>query len=81
VFDYPSQTLLLSEQQIGGKDSSVDDGNGFTEVAGQGKWNMPDRHLDTTNVLFMDGHVKSMKATKILSDGLMYGGNGLTSCP
>lgn len=79
IFDYPAQTLLLAEQQMGGKDSSTDDGSGFT--ARDGRWNMPDRHLGNTTILFMDGHVKSLTAAKVYSDHLMFGGNGRTTCP
>lgn len=74
-FNYPAQTLMLSEQEIN-DNTSTDDGNGFSDIGG--KWNTSDRHLDTGVVLFVDGHVKSYKVEKIFTDNLMYGGQGTT---
>ena len=83
IFDYPSQTLLLGEHEVDGpnSNSSTDDGSGYTYLATYNQWNMSVRHLDTSNVLFMDGHVKAYKPVQFYVAGLMYGGNGLTSCP
>lgn len=78
-FDFPSEMVMLAEHQIGGSDSSTDDGSGFTDAGG--KWNTGDRHLGTINVLFADGHVKAYKPEKLYSDALMFGGQGRTACP
>lgn len=78
-FDYPSESVMLAEHQIGSTDSSTDDGSGFTDLGG--KWNTGDRHLGTINVAFVDGHVKAFRPEKLYADALMYGGHGRAACP
>lgn len=70
-FDETSKWMLLMEEA--GTDSgsgSTDDGffifsNGITS-----------RHLDGSNLLFLDGHVKWYRVDKIRTDGYQIGGKG-----
>jgi prepilin-type N-terminal cleavage/methylation domain-containing protein/prepilin-type processing-associated H-X9-DG protein len=75
AFNFPAQTLLLSEEEAT-SNGSVNDGNGFADLGG--KWDISDRHLDTGNVLFLDGHDKAMRPAEVYSRFLMYGGQDTT---
>ena len=81
-FDETSKWMLLSEEgSPANNNASTDDayqslaaGNDFTA-----------RHLDGSNLLFLDGHVKWYRPEKIKSDGYQIGGTGPalpgSSCP
>lgn len=69
AFEETTKWMLLGEESSGGsRKNSTDDGymtisNDFT-----------DRHLDGTNMLFMDGHVKWYRDESIRGNWFFYGG-------
>lgn len=73
VFDDSSRLLLLTEEilqnihtQQPRYDSSTDDGYQLYNGDVDGPSNLvTNRHLDTANVLFLDGHVKAIRTTKV----------------
>lgn len=75
AFGYTAQTLLLAEQESS-PGGSTNDANGFADLGG--KWDISDRHLQTGNVLFLDGHVKAMRPATVFSSFLMHGGQDTT---
>lgn len=75
AFNYPAQTLLLSEQEAS-PGGSANDANGFADLGG--KWDISDRHNATGNVLFLDGHVKAMRPSEVFERYLMFGGQSTT---
>jgi prepilin-type N-terminal cleavage/methylation domain-containing protein/prepilin-type processing-associated H-X9-DG protein len=51
---------------LDGSDSNEDSAETFSaDVSGSDYVNFSDRHLETTNVLFLDGHVKAMKEANL----------------
>jgi prepilin-type N-terminal cleavage/methylation domain-containing protein/prepilin-type processing-associated H-X9-DG protein len=59
----PSETILVTERDGNVTDGHVDRGNATATSGTSGDtWNfVTNRHLDTANYLFVDGHVKSLK--------------------
>jgi len=73
AFEETSRWMLLAEEAQDGANAattSTDDGY-YSLVAKNG---FSTRHLDGSNVGFIDGHVKFYRPEKILSDGLPVGG-------
>lgn len=74
AFEDTARWMLISEE--GTIRNTTDDGyqqfgdNSFT-----------DRHLEGSNIGFVDGHVKWYKASRITTDGYQTGGTVLTACP
>ena len=79
-FEETSKWMLLMEE------SSIEAGSGSTDdgffIANN---SISARHLDGSNLLFLDGHVKWYRTEKIRSDGYQIGGKGPapmgTACP
>jgi prepilin-type processing-associated H-X9-DG protein len=75
-FDETSRwALLMEEASVNG---STDDGYQYIGSIGTNLFS--DRHLEGSNVAFLDGHVKWYRPDKITADQLQTGGNG-TVCP
>jgi prepilin-type N-terminal cleavage/methylation domain-containing protein/prepilin-type processing-associated H-X9-DG protein len=74
---------LMTEETDGAEDGA----RGTTDDGYQEQGNsISARHLDTLNVLFLDGHVKQMRNSKFRTDGYAIGGTGPAlrgsySCP
>ena len=83
VFPEPATTLLLSEEDASfsssGNGSSTNDGYGIQCL--DGRCGITRRHLETGNITFLDGHVKSLKQERVFADNLIQGGPSYTNCP
>jgi prepilin-type N-terminal cleavage/methylation domain-containing protein/prepilin-type processing-associated H-X9-DG protein len=73
AFDETSRWALLTEEST--VDGSTNDA--FQDLTTD---SLSDRHLNGSNVAFLDGHVKWYRPDKITADQLQTGGNG-TVCP
>ena len=73
AFDETARWMMFSEEAT--IDNSSDDGY---QLIGANTFS--DRHLEGSNVAFIDGHVKFFRTEKIITDQLQTGGSG-TTCP
>lgn len=83
-FDAVSNFIMLLEEadDPANTDSdSTDDGYFFPPVNGVGGNLISTRHMDGSNVTFMDGHTKFFRPTQIVQGGYIYGDPARTSCP
>lgn len=79
AFDETSKWALVSEGASPDGRGSTDDGYYDPFSANEG---LSNRHLDGSNLLFMDGHVKFYVPSRMKSDGYFTGGDPtLTACP
>lgn len=67
AFDETSKWMLLSEEKT--YKNTTDDAYQLL-----GTNDLSDRHMDGSNVLFLDGHTKWLRRDKIISDNLQSGG-------
>lgn len=79
LFEETARWALLVEEDSSastlGQSPSSDDGFlAFTNATSS-------RHLNTANVLFLDGHLKALRADKFKADFLQTGGAAATACP
>jgi prepilin-type N-terminal cleavage/methylation domain-containing protein/prepilin-type processing-associated H-X9-DG protein len=74
AFDETARWMLLSEEAT--IDLTTDDAYQQLNTNPYSS-----RHLDGSNLTFLDGHVKWMKPQKILADGYPTGGTVLATCP
>jgi prepilin-type N-terminal cleavage/methylation domain-containing protein/prepilin-type processing-associated H-X9-DG protein len=83
VFPEPATTVLLSEEDASfsssGNGSSTNDGYGFQCL--DGRCGITRRHLETGNITFLDGHVKSLKQERVFADNLLPSAPSYTGCP
>ena len=83
AFEETARWMLMAEEAAGGKEAtgSTDDGY-FALFAGNA---FSTRHLEGSDLVFLDGHVKWYRPEKIYADGYITGGNGPTidrsACP
>jgi prepilin-type N-terminal cleavage/methylation domain-containing protein/prepilin-type processing-associated H-X9-DG protein len=82
-FDETTKWMLLGEEGTPTTPSDTLDDGYFSLRAGN---QFTNRHLEGSNLAFMDGHVKWYRSDKIRSDGYQIGGTGAvtdttTNCP
>ncbi len=84
AFEETSRFMLLCEETTPGQDGgngSTDDG--YFQLEGTNA--LSARHLESSNLLFVDGHVKSYRPDKVRADGFPIGGTAAapmgTNCP
>ena len=73
-FEEVSKWMLLSEE--GTIDGSTDDG--YQQLSGN---NFSDRHIEGSNIGFLDGHVKWYRASRIPTEAYATGGVFSATCP
>ena len=73
-FDDTALWMLLSEEATGG--SSTDDG--YQQIGDNG---FSDRHFSGSDLAFVDGHVKWIKAEEITGNNYQTGGVSAGTCP
>lgn len=84
AFDTTSSWILLMEECEDANDisgDSTDDGYFLAPVNGLGGNLISTRHIDGSNVTFMDGHAKYHRPSQIVASGYIYGDVGRASCP
>ena len=84
AFDTTSSWILLLEECEDANDisgDSTDDGFFLPPTNGLGGNLISTRHIDGSNVTFMDGHAKYHRPGQIVASGYIYGDVGRTSCP
>ena len=87
AFDETSKWMLLSEEgKPDDNSASTDDGFQLLGNGGTVGNDFTARHLEGSNLAFLDGHVKWYRVAKIKADGYPIGGTGpaipgATSCP
>ena len=86
AFDETSKWMLMGEEGTNGIDESL--GTGSTNDGyffAQQQDNLSKRHLEGSNMLFMDGHVKFYRPEAVRAGGFAIGGTGAaprgTACP
>ena len=74
AFEDTARWMLMAEEAAGGKEAtgSTDDGY-FALFAGN---SFSTRHLDGSDLVFLDGHVKWYRPEKVFADGYQIGGSG-----
>ena len=83
AFDDTTKWMLLSEEADGTTLTSATD-DAYQDLAAGNALSV--RHLEGSDVLFLDGHVKWFRPAKIWADGYQIGGtgpvtSGTTACP
>jgi prepilin-type N-terminal cleavage/methylation domain-containing protein/prepilin-type processing-associated H-X9-DG protein len=77
AFDETTRWMLLTEESQGNTNTSSTD-DGYMIIANQ----FTNRHLDGTNLLFLDGHVKWYRGDTARSNYFFVGGDSTrTACP
>jgi prepilin-type N-terminal cleavage/methylation domain-containing protein/prepilin-type processing-associated H-X9-DG protein len=73
----PAETIMVAEREGNGNDGHVDRGAATLSSGVSGDtWDfVTNRHLDTANYLFVDGHVKALKRPNPKSNGDRAGAN------
>lgn len=76
AFQSPANIAMMTEEKYAGTGPSTDDGDiGFG-------YEISNRHLEGSNLSFLDGHVKWYRPEKVETDQFLSGGNGGgNSCP
>ena len=76
-FDQVSQTIMVADANTDSNDFKFNNStwNGSNAQASGGNPALFAGHLSTMNVLFADGHVKSMKPLSTISSAMGGGGN------
>jgi prepilin-type processing-associated H-X9-DG protein len=70
--------MLIEETQADAAKDSTDDGY----YAPFGSDHVSSRHLEGSNIAFLDGHVKWFRPDKAVADAYFTGGQtGLSACP
>ncbi len=84
AFDSTSSWIMLMEECEDAGDisgDSTDDGYFLPPTNGLGGNLISTRHIDGSNVTFMDGHSKYHRPSQIVGAGYIYGDVGRTACP
>jgi prepilin-type N-terminal cleavage/methylation domain-containing protein/prepilin-type processing-associated H-X9-DG protein len=84
AFEETSKWMLLSEESETGNLATGSPDDAYQDL--NAKNVISSRHLEGSNVTFMDGHVKWYQPDKIFADGYQIGGTGpvvlgTTNCP
>jgi prepilin-type N-terminal cleavage/methylation domain-containing protein/prepilin-type processing-associated H-X9-DG protein len=84
AFEETSKWMLLGEEGSPTNNTATTD-DGYLLMAGVGGNDFTARHLDGSNLLFLDGHVKWYRPERIKVDGFQIGGTApvtnATVCP
>jgi prepilin-type N-terminal cleavage/methylation domain-containing protein/prepilin-type processing-associated H-X9-DG protein len=80
AFDEATKWSLIVEEAQPGDIAKTSTDDGYYAAFGNDR--LSSRHLDGSNIAFLDGHVKWYRPEKALADNFHVGGvSGLTACP
>ncbi|MDF2441358.1 MAG: hypothetical protein JWN98_2342, partial [Abditibacteriota bacterium] len=74
AFDNTSAWMLLSEEASGDVNTVGTTDDGYQSLAANN--HLSARHLDGSNIAFLDGHVKWYRPEKAFADGYQIGATG-----